>query len=1227
MAIYGDVFVSVYSPTNLTTPKTVIDNGRSINYVHCLSASGTFEVNGTGFGSATFDFKDRDVYPLISRGDHIHIYQHSALVPGNLTIARFIAKRIKPSADANGGTHVIEGPGTLRELQDRTVKQLVIDDGAGGKATNDITQALSYATYTWTCTQPGTPNGGGYLTIQKQSVWDAVLQLAGQAGINIRYKHPRQVELITPASSGLTLIKGGPEAQELIQGANRLAYAPLLSLSRDLDTNEYFTRAYIEGAKTGETALGISDMDHSAITVPEGYDIYWSSNLIVNTTAETASGMIIEAYLEFPEIKAAEDGSVPKQSAQEQLLAAALNRIEAATTNDYRFQVSTICHIDPKPGDTIFLNYTEDVNGEVTFAALGTFYIYKVTHSVAVGKDERETVMELGVSEIPPAESDGSTAIAKTLKQINAKVDNATGTFPAGSSPSAGDHGSLTGLEDDDHAQYLLANGTRQLGGNLAVATDVTIDGVDISAHAANPAAHHPVVTLISPLTDVPSALTLNTGEQKLTFALGIGKGLTASSGRIIEMRTPGTLSYQSINKVDSTNHTHQVSSTSDGQTYAPTILASSTAGGLRLTSIGLGTPPNTGNPGQLDLTGNIYFHLNKAITSGGATITISPQNHLYLFPTGKSVIQGSNIDLQPTGAGLINAFSNLAFQGQKSITTTADQLILAPSTDLRLEPGSGAKVLVLNDRTIELDGFNAGFLGNGWRIDGDGNAEFRRIYADEMRVTLFTAESAVANGRALYVTPGTSKLTQDFVIPATIGAYATISVEDIPGAAGFAVFGNLSYVMLRYFNWQTPAEGGHLELISVWGQVDQYTNVSQSSRQTYRFKLMSCDAAARGEKLEKGTPVIGFGTTGSGWDELTAGDASSDPNSPALRVRTWGGQTVPDVPWDEDNRQLRALVGNLYGITAVSGEFGIYAGEGTGLSDSHLIFSNLQASLYNTTAKSYQNGELVYQMDPAVPSIALGSGFGIPAGPISGGDGFWTGLENAQWKVRIGGTPNSNKPQLVWTGQDLVFRDSSGEDVIKLSSTGVSTFENAIYIGEQGAVSAGNFDDGRVSFDPQGLKLYTGYGGDIDPTVTQTDSAAALSFYADGLTASIYNNGDALGHAMYYKHRTNRPGTEPLYLSTYFGTAGTNVAASIRQEMYNGQAATAAMEFLINGIRKMRVEPTGVLIDQIQLANTGGTSSLYVPNPPSGSIKIFNYAGNLYLKNSSGNAYRVALV
>lgn len=45
------------------------------------------------------------------------------------------------------------------------------------------------------------------------------------------------------------------------------------------------------------------------------------------------------------------------------------------------------------------------------------------------------------------------------------------------------DHGSLSGLSDDDHPQYLRTDGSRTLTGNMSVSGSIEIDGVDIGSH------------------------------------------------------------------------------------------------------------------------------------------------------------------------------------------------------------------------------------------------------------------------------------------------------------------------------------------------------------------------------------------------------------------------------------------------------------------------------------------------------------------------------------------------------------------------------------------------------------------------------------------------------------------------------------------------------------------------------------------------------------------------
>lgn len=79
------------------------------------------------------------------------------------------------------------------------------------------------------------------------------------------------------------------------------------------------------------------------------------------------------------------------------------------------------------------------------------------------------------------------------------KVDNSI-TINATGTGGTTDHGALTGLGDDDHPQYLLANGMSSAGGHLTVPTALTVDGtIGVTAHR---------VTLAQDPTDDSEATT-----------------------------------------------------------------------------------------------------------------------------------------------------------------------------------------------------------------------------------------------------------------------------------------------------------------------------------------------------------------------------------------------------------------------------------------------------------------------------------------------------------------------------------------------------------------------------------------------------------------------------------------------------------------------------------------------------------------------------------------------
>ena len=119
---------------------------------------------------------------------------------------------------------------------------------------------------------------------------------------------------------------------------------------------------------------------------------------------------------------------------------------------------------------------------------------FLITAQAEYADENAAIAAELAVQ--PPGAKDAMTRIASIVVQqgnnnIVAILDERPrlGFTSSSQSPSS-DHGSLTGLEGDDHTQYLLADGSRSMSGNLnmggnAITNVGNVDGVDVSSHAS----------------------------------------------------------------------------------------------------------------------------------------------------------------------------------------------------------------------------------------------------------------------------------------------------------------------------------------------------------------------------------------------------------------------------------------------------------------------------------------------------------------------------------------------------------------------------------------------------------------------------------------------------------------------------------------------------------------------------------------------------------------------
>ena len=203
-----------------------------------------------------------------------------------------------------------------------------------------------------------------------------------------------------------------------------------------------------------------------------------------------------------------------------------------------------------------------------------------------------------------------------------------------------------------------------------------------------------------------------------------------------------------------------------------------------------------------------------------------------------------------------------------------------------------------------------------GWNVSAQGAADFRNIYADELRVQAFTADISQALAGSDYLTKSVSKLSANFVVPA-VNSTVRIIVDDIEGMPVTQCFANGDYIRFRAFNRTSG-----LTIANVWGTVildtTFGTNGFSNGTQAYTFTCKATSGA--GLTVFKGSEVLDYGTSGSGMIARTTLDAQG---SPYEQIATWQGD-----PSNGNNYTVHARLGNLGGIANCNG-YGVYTDNG----------------------------------------------------------------------------------------------------------------------------------------------------------------------------------------------------------------------------------------------------------------------------------------------------------
>jgi len=261
-----------------------------------------------------------------------------------------------------------------------------------------------------------------------------------------------------------------------------------------------------------------------------------------------------------------------------------------------------------------------------------------------------------------------------------------------------------------------------------------------------------------------------------------------------------------------------------------------------------------TPNPaGQLH-----FFSLQKNTSvftlslSGVGIGTDNPQSDLHLV--GNMLIQG-------------NA---LTFNQASTISTQQGALSLSSAGNIILTPSNTRMVQIGQNSRLQSQNYASGTTG--WGISYAGQADFRKIVADELRVKNFVADQEQALAGSQIISKAVAPLAQSFIIPSP-GSTTQIVVAGFEGFSSYPVFENGDYVKIRLLS----RVAGTTFVSDCWGVVSLSVGGinTLTNTQTYSFTRSSnvnnAGSLGAGTVVDKGALVLDYGQEGSGYIESTA--------------------------------------------------------------------------------------------------------------------------------------------------------------------------------------------------------------------------------------------------------------------------------------------------------------------------------------------------------------------
>lgn len=421
----------------------------------------------------------------------------------------------EPTIENRQVVYKFSGPDLTGLIKFGNINFNVISDNAGGPSATPVADLLaSYVEKAWIIVNHGTaPNdavwvGGGessfnvLLGLLQQQNAHFSFSLAGNPKfeLHVWYEH---TEASGTGFDVLSLIEPTDPAASYADPTVAIITKPIRVIK---EPQTQFTRGYFYGAGMGVDRWTFEGFSYGGLTIfGWGYNSFTS--LIINQELE-AQIPIITTSKQFASLEPSDPNDpVAVTTNADAIWHSGLNwlRNHAQSEIVYYEIPDLIVHADLIPGQLVHVTYNRSSPVDAVGAMNPTDIIDLDDDLIVLGIKHRlgnggVRYTSLLVGETPKPLASGLDQMAGRLKELEETVRHTNAGSGLPGAPGGG----------GDNGTYLWASGSGPvLSGDLLVNPLVTIDGVDISAHAADPDAHHVPGTLSV------SSTNSNTGTER----------------------------------------------------------------------------------------------------------------------------------------------------------------------------------------------------------------------------------------------------------------------------------------------------------------------------------------------------------------------------------------------------------------------------------------------------------------------------------------------------------------------------------------------------------------------------------------------------------------------------------------------------------------------------------------------------------------------------------------